>query len=104
MRRKILCGGLLVALALAGCGGSGHPTANTPTATAHGTLDTSRVARAIQASILAQRHIHATVSCPHNVPLRKGWHFVCFATTGAGQTPFVVTEVNGRGSTTYVGK
>jgi hypothetical protein len=99
MKRKILGGGALT-LMLAACGGGAatHPT------TTSGRLETGRVARAIVASILAQRNIHATVKCPSSEPLRKGWHFVCFATTSSGQTPFVVTEVDNRGSTTYVGK
>ena len=102
MRRKILLGGGLVTLTLAGCGGTlSHPA---PAPTASGKLDTGRVARSIQASIQSQRHIHARVSCPASEPLRRDWHFVCFATTSSGQTPFVVTEVDDRGSTTYVGK
>jgi hypothetical protein len=102
MTRKILVGGL-VTLALAGCGG-GAANGSGSTQANSGRLDTGRVARAIQASILAQRKLHASVKCPSSEPLRKGWHFVCFATTSSGQTPFVVTEVDNRGSTTYVGK
>jgi hypothetical protein len=102
MRRKILLGGL-VSLLLAGCGGGSSSRSSTTQAMPR-PLDTSRVAHAIQASILAQRHLHAKVSCPRTEPLRKNWHFVCFATTSTGQTPFVVTEVDNRGATTWVGK
>lgn len=104
MKRKILGGGLAaLVLGVAGCGGGGSVNHSAASTTA-GRLDTARVARSIQASIQAQRHIHARVSCPRSEPLQKGLHFVCFATTSAGQTPFVVTEVDNRGSTTYVGK
>jgi hypothetical protein len=103
MKRTIALAGGLVSLLLTGCGGASSPHPASTTARS-GSLDTARVARAIQASILTQRKLHATVSCPHGQPLRKGWHFVCLATTSAGQTPFVVTEVDNRGSTTYVGK
>lgn len=103
MKCKILGGGL-VTLLLAACGSTtpSHPAASAPVTS--GKLDTARVARAIQDSILAQRKLRASVKCPSSEPLRKGWHFVCFATTSSGQTPFVVTEVDDRGSTTYVGK
>ena len=62
-------------------------------------LDMAKVERAIAASILAQRHTHATVSCPHQVLQKAGIQFRCIATvssTGARQ-PFVVGEVNGYG-------
>jgi hypothetical protein len=104
MKHKILLGGGLVMVLLAGCGGGSSSQTGTTAAGPSGGLDTNRVARAIQASIQSQRHLHATVKCPTSEPLRKNWHFVCFATTSSGQTPFVVTEVDDKGSTTYVGK
>ena len=108
MRLKILACGGLMALVLASCGGGSASTspATAPSrpSSASGSLDTARVARAIQASVLAQRHLHASVRCPPHEPLRKNWHFVCFATTSSGQTPFVVTETDNRGSTSYVGQ
>jgi hypothetical protein len=103
MKRKIVLAGGMLSLLLTGCGGASSPHTVSTTATPD-SLNTARVARAIEASILAQRQLHATVRCPLSEPLRKGWHFVCLATTSAGQTPFVVTEVDNRGSTTYVGK
>jgi hypothetical protein len=99
------------ATAITGCGSSMKPqtsanatTTGTVTLTKGATLNSPRVAKAIERSILASRHLRATVSCPSNVPQRKGFHFVCLATTKSGQTPFVVTEVNGAGYVTYVGK
>jgi hypothetical protein len=102
MNRKLLGGGLLT-LMLAGCGGTTVSLPTTPGGVSL-ILNTGRVARAIEASILSQRDLHSTVSCPHNEPVQKGLHFVCVATTSAGKTPFAVTEVDNRGSTTYVGK
>jgi hypothetical protein len=98
----VLCA-VAASFALAGCGGGGSSSTTIRTLAAH-RMDTKHVAVAIERSILAQRHIHARVTCPSNVPRRAGWHFVCFANTAAGQTPFVVTEVNGAGYVTYVGR
>jgi hypothetical protein len=105
MKHRIVLGWGLVMVLLAGCGGGGSSSQTGTTAAGPaGGLDTARVALAIQASIQSQRHLHASVKCPKSEPLRKNWHFVCFATTKSGQTPFVVTEVDDKGSTTYVGK
>jgi hypothetical protein len=103
MKRRTLLGGGLAMLLLTGCGG-GSSVHSVSAPTTGGILDTARVARSIQVSIQSQRHLHASVKCPRSEPLRKNWHFVCFATTSSGQTPFVVTETDNRGSTTYVGK
>jgi hypothetical protein len=75
-------------------------------------VDTVRVARAIEGSILAQRHIHAKVTCPSVVIERQGNTFRCFATTVIGKgkhqtrsrTPFKVIQENGEGEITYVGE
>ena len=104
MKHRFLLGGGLMMVLLTGCGGNSAPSSTPSTSSGAGSLNTARVARAIQGSILSERHLHASVRCPKNEPLRKNWHFVCFATSSSGQTPFVVTETDGRGSTTYVGK
>jgi hypothetical protein len=45
------------------------------------TLNTPRVALAIEQSILSERHIRATVTCPRHIPQEKGLTFTCRATT-----------------------
>ena len=65
-------------------------------------LNTERVERSIEASILAQRHLTATVSCPVNIVQKAGVVFDCQATVGSRQFPVVVTESDGNGHVTYV--
>jgi hypothetical protein len=99
----VVCAGLLSA-----CGSS----SGSPTTTAARTtnLDVARVERAIERSILSQRHLKSTVVCPATVPQRPG-KFPCIATTlsvkkphKAIKTPFVVTIHNSKGYVTYAGK
>ena len=84
---------LALALALTGCGGSGKPKI----------LDTERVERAIELSILQKRKIQATVSCPSGIQREKGKRFRCIATYKGGTTPFLVTQDDDRGAVHYVG-
>lgn len=99
----VLCAALLGA-----CGSSsGSPTATTAKTTY---LNVARVERAIERSILTQRHLKSTVVCPAKVPQRPG-KFPCIATTisvkkphRAIKTPFVVTIRNDKGAVTYEGK
>jgi len=78
-------------LAVTGCGSSHRPT----------TLDTGRVAQAIAQSSLAQRGIHARVTCPSGELQRKGLVFSCVAITEQGSARFVVTELDGSGHVHY---
>lgn len=73
-------------------------------------LDVARVERAIERSILAQRHLKSTVVCPATVPQRPG-KFPCIATTLSVKkphrpikTPFVVTIHNSKGLVSYEGR
>ncbi len=99
---------VLCAVLLGACGSSsGSPTATTAKTTY---LDVARVERAIERSILAQRHLKSTVKCPAKVPQRPG-KFACVATTlsvkkphRAIKTPFIVTIRNNKGAVTYEGK
>lgn len=75
------------------------------------TLNTARVSRSIEQSILTQRHLRSKVVCPAAVPQEKGRVFECIATTETikrpvkkGKTPFVVTVQNDNGYVTYEGK
>jgi hypothetical protein len=102
-------GAIVAATALActalisACGSSSSTPAKT-------NVDTQRVALSIEQSILAKRHLHATVSCPPTVPAEKGKTFVCIATvpnaknpSTVTKTPFTVTVQSSRGYVTYVG-
>jgi anti-sigma factor RsiW len=102
--------GVVLALACAAligaCGSSKSATSQSKAK-----LDTARVARSIEQSILAQRHLRSTVVCPTAVPQVKGETFECLATTRTitkpvkvGKTPFLVTIQNGNGYVTYAGK
>jgi hypothetical protein len=67
-------------------------------------LNTAKIERAIAASMLAQRKLHGTVSCPANVLQQAGLHFVCKATVAGRVYPFEVTQTDGSGRVSYVGR
>jgi Domain of unknown function (DUF4333) len=66
-------------------------------------LNSGKVQRAIEASILAQRHLRSSVSCPAQVLQRAGVNFACTAIVGGKSYPFAVTETNSAGHVRYVG-
>jgi hypothetical protein len=78
---------VMASLALAACGSSGSPA----------TLNTAKVEQAIAQSSLAQRGVHAQVSCPSDVPQTKGLVFSCMAVVKHHSTRFVVIEQDGAG-------
>jgi len=78
-------------LALAACGSSESIT----------TLDSGKIERAIAQSSLAQRGLHAQVSCPSAVPQMEGVKFSCTAVVGSVSTRFVVVEQDGFGHVRY---
>jgi hypothetical protein len=65
-------------------------------------LNTERVERSIEGSILAQRHLGSTVSCPVNIVQKAGVVFDCQATVRGRQFRVVVTETDSNGHVTYV--
>ena len=65
-------------------------------------LNTDKVERSIEASILSQRRLVSTVSCPVNIIQKAGVVFDCVATVGGHQFPVVVTETDGAGHVVYV--
>ncbi len=65
------------------------------------TLDTGRVERAVSASILAQRGLRTTVTCPSNVPLKAGYSFTCNAKLDVGTYPVTVVVTNSKGHVRY---
>ena len=84
-----LVGTALVAPSICACGSSAP------------TLSVVPVEHAIATSILAQHHLHATVHCPANAPLKEGFVFACTAMLDVGAYPIVVTETNARGHVRY---
>ena len=98
---------LIGAVLLGGCGSSSSSKTSSTVKSVN--LNTARVARSIQESILAQRHLHYHVTCPATVPQEQGRTFECVATGRDAKhklatTPFLVTIQNKRGYVTYVGK
>lgn len=67
-------------------------------------LNIAKVQSAITASILTQRHLRATVTCPPQVIQQEGVKFSCTAIVNGKQYPFSVTEVNGSGQVRYLGE
>jgi hypothetical protein len=66
-------------------------------------LNIKKVENAIAESILRQRHLHATVTCPAEVIQRPSVTFTCTATVSGRPYSFVVTEVDNNGRVRYVG-
>lgn len=93
--RAPLIAAAAVALALAGCGDDSEKKPKI--------LNTERVERAIEQSILQKRHLVSMVSCPPGVELDRGKKFRCTASYKGGRTTFLVTQTDGRGGVRYVG-
>jgi hypothetical protein len=76
------------------------------------TLDTGRIARAIERAALRQRRLRIRVSCPAVVIQKKDNNFKCMArySTGKGKhrmilrVPFDVSQQNDAGHVTFVGE
>jgi hypothetical protein len=90
-RSAFACVLVAVGVAVGACGSAESTTV----------LNTEKVERAIERSSLAQRGIHAQVSCPSGQHQEKGMTFSCAAVTKQGSTRFVVTEVDGSGDVHY---
>jgi hypothetical protein len=67
-------------------------------------LDIARVEHAIRNSILIQRHVQSTVSCPAEVIQQAGIVFSCTANIHHQSYPFEVTEVDSNGHVRYLGR
>lgn len=94
-----------LAVALGGCGGATRTVTAIRTVTVSPLiLDTEKVERSIQESILAKRDVRAEVSCPSGVHQRRGLTFYCAATLPNGTvTRFRVKQINSAGGVSYVG-
>ena len=97
--------GIAAGLTLAGCGGGGHAASSGDKhiPTHGGTLDAGKLEQAIRASALKQRGAKATVNCPTAIKVKAGKRFYCVAEVGTKNTPFRVTEKNGKGDVVYKG-
>jgi Domain of unknown function (DUF4333) len=102
-RSAAMLAAVLAAISLAACGSSSQSSTN-PSSLPSSILDTGIVQKAIEESVLAQRHVHASVTCPSVVPQEQGHDFVCIATVGKKKTPFVVEQTNDGGHVTYHAK
>ena len=92
-RTPLVAGALVAAsLALGACGGS----AAAPTI-----LNTEKVERAIEQSSLAQRGMHAQVTCPSGVHQKRGLAFYCTALAKGVSTRFAVTQLDASGRVHY---
>jgi Domain of unknown function (DUF4333) len=78
-------------LVLGACGSSAQTTI----------LNTEKVESAIEQSILNQRGQVADVSCPSGVHQVDALQFICWATAGSNDTPFVVTQTDAAGHVRY---
>jgi hypothetical protein len=94
---------LACAALMSACGSS--------TSSAKTNLNTARVAKSIEETVLAKRHLKSSVVCPAAVPQEAGRTFECIATStspkpphAVTKTPFVVTIQNSGGYVTYVGR
>lgn len=99
---------LACAALLSACGGSSSSSTSSTSTT---NLDTARVAKSIEASVLTQRHLRVKVTCPATVPQEAGRTFVCTATghsttkpSTVTTTPFTVTIQTNKGYVTYKGE
>ena len=100
----------VVALTCAALLGACGSSSSTSSGGAKTVLNTVRVSRSIEESVLKERKLHATVVCPAGVPQEAGRTFECQAVTRAAKaphttttTPFLVTVQNAHGYVTYVG-
>lgn len=67
-------------------------------------LDIARVQRAIERSILEQRKLVASVTCPAYVLQQAGLKFVCKARVGGKTYPFAVEQTDASGHVRYIGR
>jgi hypothetical protein len=72
-----------------GCGGSGS-------------LDSTRIEKAIEVSVAQQRHVLSIAVCPSGIARQAGKQFTCTVTIGNGQqSRFLVTEKDDKGNVRY---
>ncbi len=67
-------------------------------------LDIAKLQRAIERSILEQRKLAATVTCPNHVLQQAGLKFLCKARVGEKSYPFAVEQTDASGHVRYIGR
>jgi hypothetical protein len=91
--------GVVVLLALAGCGNDSTTATTVPNTT---TIDQTRVEKAIEVSVAEQSHRLSIVVCPTGIKRKKGKAFNCIATLSQGDKyPFRVTQKDNKGNVHY---
>jgi hypothetical protein len=65
------------------------------------TMNTAKIERAIASTILAQKGVHTTVTCPKRVTVKSGYRFTCSAALAVGAYPMYVVEQNAHGAVNY---
>jgi hypothetical protein len=87
---------IVVVATTAGCGSSGSGGD-----VSKKYLNNEKLERAIEQSVLAQRHREVAVSCPPFVRIKKGATFNCTAATRRGTVRFLVRIKDDRGNVHY---
>lgn len=91
--------GIVVLLALGGCGNDSSTATTVPNTT---TIDPTRVEKAIEVSVAEQSHRMSIVVCPTGIKRQKGKQFNCIATLSQGDKyPFRVTQKDNKGNVHY---
>jgi len=102
MRATLNIAGVLVLVALAGCGNDGTSATTTVTTPKTTTIDPTRVEKSIEVSVAEQSHRMSIVVCPTGIKRRKGKTFNCIATLSQGDKyPFRVTQKDDKGNVHY---
>lgn len=97
MRTTVNLAGVVVLLALAGCGSDSSTSASKTV-----TIDPTRVEKAIEVSVAEQSHRLSIVVCPTGIKREKGKRFNCIATLAQGDKyPFRVTQKDALGNVHY---
>jgi hypothetical protein len=91
--------GVVVVVALAGCGNDDSTATTVPKTTS---MDATRGEKAIEVSVAEQSHRIAIVVCPTGIKRQKGKSFNCIATLSQGDKyPFRVTQKDAKGNVHY---
>ena len=99
MRSAASLVGVVMLLALAGCGNDDSTATTVPKTT---TIDPTRVEKAIEVSVAEQSHRMSIVVCPTGIKRQKGKSFNCIATLSQGDKyPFRVTQKDNQGNVHY---
>jgi hypothetical protein len=68
------------------------------------TMATTKIETAIEQTILTQKGVHTTVTCPKRVTVKSGYRFTCLAALAVGAYPMYVLEQNTHGAVTFANR